>query len=119
MKLRNVCATASLRIGVHLGDIMEKADGKVYGTGINVAARLESLAAPGCITVSDAVREAVAGKLVANFVDLGLQSFKNIPEPMRAFGAPKQAMMCRRAGPFRHASVSDVPNTAAAIAMRR
>ncbi len=79
-----------LRIGIHLGDILEKADGTVYGNGINVAARLESLAAPGCIAVSDAVREAVAGKLVANFVDLGLQSFKNIPQPMRAFGASRR-----------------------------
>ena len=51
------------RIGVHLGDLIEKADGTVYGDGVNVAARLEGLADPGGIAVSDAVRGAVRGKL--------------------------------------------------------
>lgn len=52
-----------LRIGVHLGDVLEKADGSVYGGGVNIAARLQALAESGGITISDAVRGAVRGKL--------------------------------------------------------
>ena len=55
------------RIGVHLGEIIEKADGTVYGDGVNIASRLESLAEPGGTTVSDSVRNAVKGKVSAGF----------------------------------------------------
>src|SRR4249920_3705195 len=51
------------RIGVHLGDVIEKFDGSVYGDGVNIAARLQSLAEPGGVTISDAVRGAVRGKV--------------------------------------------------------
>ncbi len=78
------------RIGVHLGDVIEKADGTVYGDGVNIAARLEGLAEPGGITISDAVRGAVRGKVTASFVDQGEQSVKNIPEPVRAFAVRAQ-----------------------------
>ncbi len=73
------------RVGVHLGEIIEKADGTVYGDGVNIAARLESLAEPGGITVSDSVRNAVKGKVGATFDDLGEQTVKNIAEPVRAY----------------------------------
>ncbi len=73
------------RIGVHLGDVIEKADGTVYGDGVNIAARLESLAEHGGITVSDAVHGAVRGKVEAGFVDQGEQQVKNIAYPVRAF----------------------------------
>ena len=73
------------RIGVHLGDVIEKADGTVYGDGVNIAARLEGLAEPGGIAISDAVRGAVRGKVTADFVDQGEQQVKNIPHPVRAF----------------------------------
>jgi adenylate cyclase len=73
------------RIGVHLGDVIEKADGTIYGDGVNIAARLEGLATPGGITVSDAVQGAVRGKVAANFVDQGEQTVKNIPHPVRAY----------------------------------
>ena len=73
------------RIGVHLGDLIEKADGTVYGDGVNIAARLEGLADPGGIAVSDAVRGAVRGKLSVSFVDQGEQWVKNIAHPVRAF----------------------------------
>jgi adenylate cyclase len=73
------------RIGLHLGDIIEKPDGTVYGDGVNIAARLEGLAAPGGITVSDAVRSAVKGKLSAGFEDQGEKTVKNIPDPVRAW----------------------------------
>jgi adenylate cyclase len=73
------------RIGVHLGDIIEKSDGTVYGDGVNIAARLEGLAEPGGITISDAVQGAVRGRVTANFVDQSEQQVKNIPHPVRAF----------------------------------
>jgi adenylate cyclase len=73
------------RIGVHLGDVIEKADGTVYGDGVNIAARLQALAEPGGITVSDAIQGAVRGKVAASFVDEGEQRVKNVPHPVRAF----------------------------------
>ena len=73
------------RIGLHLGDVFEKADGTVYGDGVNIAARLEGLAVPGGIAVSDAVQGAVRSKIAANFIDLGAQNVKNIAHPVRAF----------------------------------
>ncbi len=73
------------RIGVHLGDVIEKADGTVYGDGVNIAARLEGLAEPGGIVISDSVRTAVKGKVDASFLDQGEQVVTNIPDPLRAF----------------------------------
>ena len=73
------------RIGVHLGDVIEKADGTVYGDGVNIAARLQSLADPGSTTVSDSIRMAVKGKVDAGFEDQGEQQVKNIADPVRTF----------------------------------
>ena len=73
------------RIGVHLGDVILKPDGSIYGDGVNIAARLEALAEPGGITISDGVRGAVLGKVAANFVDQGEQQVKNIDHPVRAY----------------------------------
>ena len=73
------------RVGVHVGDLMEKADGSVCGDGVNIAARLQGLAEPGGITVSDAVKSSLRGKVDASFEDQGEQSVKNIPEPVRAY----------------------------------
>ena len=73
------------RIGIHMGDVIEKPDGTVYGDGVNIAARLQALAEPGGITVSDAVHGAVRGKLGASFVDEGEQVVKNIAHPVRVF----------------------------------
>ena len=72
------------RLGLHLGDVMQKADGSVYGDGVNVAARLQSAALAGGIVVSESIRLAVRGKVAACFEDLGDHSFKNIEEPIRA-----------------------------------
>ncbi|SEB24536.1 adenylate/guanylate cyclase domain-containing protein [Variovorax sp. YR216] len=73
------------RIGVHLGDVIEKSDGTVYGDGVNIAARLQGLAEPGGIIVSDAVRGAVKGKVTAAFEDQGEQAVKNIVDPVHAW----------------------------------
>ena len=81
------------RIGVHLGDVMEKADGAVYGDGVNIAARLEGLAEPGGITVSESIRTAVKGKVSAGFEDQGEQMVKNIPDPVRAYRIRAEAVV--------------------------
>ncbi|HSC29207.1 MAG TPA: adenylate/guanylate cyclase domain-containing protein, partial [Vicinamibacterales bacterium] len=73
------------RIGVHLGEIIEKSDGTVYGDGVNIAARLQGLAEPGGITASESIRIAVLGRVSATFDDRGEQAVKNIPDPVRAF----------------------------------
>ena len=73
------------RIGVHLGDVIEKTDGTVYGDGVNIAARLEGLAQPGGVTISESVYSAVRGKITAQFADQGEQQVKNIPHPVRAY----------------------------------
>ena len=73
------------RIGIHLGDVFEKSDGTVYGDGVNIAARLEALAEPGGVTVSDAVQCAIRNRMPATFDDLGEQRVKNIAEVVRAY----------------------------------
>jgi len=73
------------RIGVHLGDVIEKADGTVYGDGVNIAARLEALAEPGGITVSETVQMAQRNRSAVAFEDQGEHAVKNIAHPVRAF----------------------------------
>ncbi len=75
-----------VRIGINLGDVLHK-DGALYGDGVNVAARLESLADPGGICISRALHEQVAGKLGIEFEDLGDHEVKNIARPVRAYRA--------------------------------
>src|SRR5262245_15361045 len=83
-------ADLQVRIGIHLGDVVDK-DGDLFGTAVNVAARLEGIAQPGGIVVSAAVRDAIAGKHPASFTDLGLQPLKNIEEPIRAYALSPRA----------------------------
>jgi adenylate cyclase len=87
------------RIGVHLGDVIKKEDDTVYGDGVNIAARLEGLAEPGGLTVSESVRIAVRGKLDASFEDQGEQLVKNIPYPVRAWRVRGSAPSPARANP--------------------
>jgi adenylate cyclase len=79
------------RIGVHLGDIIEKSDGTAYGDGVNIAARLEGLADAGGICISGAVFDAVGRQLRLHFEPLGEQRVKNIDRPILAFRAVGQA----------------------------
>jgi adenylate cyclase len=72
------------RIGVNSGDVMVEGE-QIYGDGVNVAARLESLADPGGICVSGVVYDQVKGKLALNYQDLGAQQVKNIAEPVRVY----------------------------------
>ena len=84
------------RVGVNLGDIFEQDDGTIYGDGVNVAARLESLAEPGGICLSGSAHEQVVGKTNCEFEDIATHAVKNIERPVRAFrvtgaGAPAVA----------------------------
>lgn len=72
------------RIGVNSGDVIEDR-GDIYGDGVNVAARLEALAEPGGVCISDAVRTAIGNKLAFEYVFIGEHSVKNIKEPVRAY----------------------------------
>src|SRR5664279_2612945 len=72
------------RIGIHLGDIIID-DIDIFGDGVNIAARLEGLAEPGGICISDDAHRQIRGKLDFAFADMGQQSLKNIAEPMRAW----------------------------------
>ncbi|HME82992.1 MAG TPA: adenylate/guanylate cyclase domain-containing protein [Roseiarcus sp.] len=73
------------RVGIHLGDVVEKADGDLMGDGVNVAARLESICEPGGICLSEDAYRQVRDKLIEAFVDLGDQNLKNIARPVRAY----------------------------------
>ena len=77
------------RIGVNIGDVIEDR-GDIYGDGVNVAARLEALAEPGGICISDAARTAIGNKLPFQYVFIGDQKVKNIVEPVRAYRMLKQ-----------------------------
>jgi adenylate cyclase len=77
-----------LRIGINLGDVMVD-EGDMFGDGVNVAARIEALAAPGEICVSASVREQVGEKLPIGFADLGEHGVKNIARPVRVYRVEK------------------------------
>jgi adenylate cyclase len=83
------------RIGIHLGDVVEETDGDLMGDGVNIAARLESIAKPGGICISDDAFRQVKSRLDLKVSDLGPVPLKNIAEPMRAYslevGAPREA----------------------------
>jgi adenylate cyclase len=72
------------RIGVHLGDVIVQGE-NLFGDGVNVAARLESLAEPGGICLSGAVHDQIGSRLPVAFIPLGEQRVKNIAAPVRAF----------------------------------
>ena len=72
------------RIGIHVGDIIVD-DNDIFGDGVNIAARLEGLAEPGGVCISDDAQRQIRGKVDTAFEDMGPQSLKNIAEPMRAW----------------------------------
>lgn len=88
MAERNVSVPAErrleLRIGVNVGDIIIE-NGDIFGDGVNIAARLESIAEPSGIAISEDAWRQVQGKVAAHFVDAGVQSLKNIARPVRVF----------------------------------
>jgi len=86
----------AFRVGIHIGEVIVE-DRDIYGDGVNIAARLENLATPGGILVSDAVHENVRGRLPADFEDLGTQQVKNIARPVHLFRVLPAAAPTQRA----------------------
>jgi TolB-like protein/class 3 adenylate cyclase len=76
-----------LRIGIHVGDIIIE-ENDIFGDGVNIAVRLEGIAEPGGISISDDARRQIRGKVEITFEDLGSQSLKNIAEPIRVWRVP-------------------------------
>src|SRR5258708_28590706 len=72
------------RLGIHVGDIIID-DNDIFGDAVNIAARLEGIAEPGGICVSDDAQRQIRGKIALRFDDMGPQLLKNIAEPMRAW----------------------------------
>ena len=90
------------RVGIHLGDVVEEADGDLMGDGVNIAARLESICEPGAICLSEQAYWQVKGRLELAVTDLGPTQLKNIAEPVRVAGGARylqslpQCGQCRR-----------------------
>jgi adenylate cyclase len=84
-----------IRIGIHLGDVVEERDGDLMGDGVNIAARIESIAEPGAICLSEDAYRQVKGRLDLAVADLGPTHLKNIAEPIRVYslrvGQPAEA----------------------------
>jgi hypothetical protein len=91
------------RIGIHLGDVVEESDGDLMGDGVNIAARLEGIAKPGAICLSEDAYRQVRARLDLAVSDLGPTKLKNIAEPIRAYslevGKPAQAKPATQAEP--------------------
>src|SRR5439155_23017053 len=73
-----------LRIGIHLGDVIVD-DDDIFGDGVNIAARLQEIAEPGGMCLSQSVHDSIRGKIDGTFRDGGLQLLKNIAEPVRVY----------------------------------
>ena len=73
------------RIGINLGGIIIDTDGDIFGDGVNIAARLEELAEPGTVNISEDVYRQLHGRLDATLQDLGTQELKNIKNPVRVY----------------------------------
>jgi adenylate cyclase len=86
------------RIGIHVGDVVEEADGDLMGDAVNIAARLEGVAEPSGVSISEDAFRHARGKVAANFVDVGEQNLKNIAEPMRVYRIEFQQDGGRRTG---------------------
>jgi adenylate cyclase len=99
LEARNAAVPAGrameFRIGVHLGEVRVEGE-RLYGDGVNIAARLEALAEPGGICISAAVHQQVRGRLDVEFGDLGRQTLKNIAEPVGVFAVHLEGRAAER-----------------------
>jgi TolB-like protein/class 3 adenylate cyclase len=96
------------RIGIHLGDVVEESDGDLMGDGVNIAARLEGVAGPGGICLSEDAYRQVKGRLDLAVTDLGPTQLKNIAEPIRVYslqvGVPAEAKPATASTPEKSAA---------------
>src|SRR5207342_2468879 len=96
------------RVGIHLGDVVEESDGDLMGDGVNIAARLEGIADPGGICLSEDAYRQVRDRLKEGFTDLGEKDLKNIARPVRAYATgsaspavPRHISVLEKASPPR------------------
>jgi adenylate cyclase len=91
------------RVGIHVGDVVEESDGDLMGDGVNIAARLEGVANPGAICLSEDAYRQVQQRLDLKVTDLGATQLKNIAQPIRVYslevGAPAQPKLAPRGQP--------------------
>ena len=99
------------RIGVHLGDVLIEGE-DILGDGVNIAARLEGIAEPGGICISEDAFRQVRGKVETEFADLGEQSLKNITRPLRVYGVRPASAAEPRVAPAASLPLPDKPSIA-------
>jgi adenylate cyclase len=87
------------RIGIHLGDVVEESDGDLMGDGVNIAARLEVVAKPGAICLSEDAYQQVKARLDLAVNDLGPTALKNIAEPVRVYSIAVGPAAAQKSGP--------------------
>ena len=96
------------RVGIHVGDVVEESDGDLMGDGVNIAARLEGIAKPGAICLSEDADRQVSGRLEMEATDLGPTQLKNIDRQICAYslqvGVPAQAKPAKPAEPLTRAA---------------
>jgi adenylate cyclase len=115
------------RVGIHLGDVVEESDGDLMGDGVNIAARLEGIARPGSICLSEDAYRQVKQRLDIKVTDLGATQLKNIAEPIHVYalevGQQGQARPAPAAAPADHLAwsigVESLPRGAGIFARRR
>ena len=107
------------RVGIHLGDVVEESDGDLMGDGVNIAARLEGVAKPGSICLSEDAYRQVRSRLDLAISDLGETTLKNIAEPIRVYAlqaglaASAQPAPAAPAGPSTQLSLPDTTSITA------
>ena len=106
------------RIGIHLGDVVEESDGDLMGDGVNIAARLEGICAPGAICLSEDAHRQVKGRLDLVVTDLGPTQLKNIAEPIRVYSLDVSAPAAAKpAGPKKRSLLAPFGLGIAALAI--
>ena len=105
------------RVGIHLGDVVEESDGDLMGDGVNIAARLEGIAKPGSICLSEDAYRQVKGRLDLAASDLGPTQLKNIAEPVRVYALEVGKLAQAKPGPAKPATPKKRSMIAAGVAV--